>query len=308
MASDLQITGATNRDWEDIATDDAGNLYVADSGNQCVRRVYKNEAGRWQVETYAGGGSRALQAGETCAVAEARLSGTMMVAVAPTGKLTIATTHTCYQVPAGGGAITCLGPWPATFSGKGGAKLNVCGGDSDRQGNAYFVGRSPDVVVQVSPAGEIKHIAGIVVQGSKPHEIGDRSPRDAYFDTPSSAYCAPDGSCVYVCGGDEYDIRRVPTDGNTTTATLVKNGRWYVAPEHPNRNRGRAEFDPSLTGKSKIEQGPLSNLVVAPLVGRDAEGNLYGKINRWTARTQDVAGQGWLTTRVFKLRRVNDDQ
>lgn len=34
----LQITGATNRDWEDIAIDDAGNLYVADIGNNAQGR------------------------------------------------------------------------------------------------------------------------------------------------------------------------------------------------------------------------------------------------------------------------------
>jgi hypothetical protein len=34
----LQITDATNRDWEDIATDDAGNLFVADTGNNAQGR------------------------------------------------------------------------------------------------------------------------------------------------------------------------------------------------------------------------------------------------------------------------------
>jgi hypothetical protein len=186
--------------------------------------------------------------------------------------------------------------------------MHTCGGDCDRQGNAYFVARTPDVVVKVTPGGELTHVAGIVAGSPKPHHIGDGPPRKAYFDTPSSGFAAPDGSCVYVCGGDEYDVRRVPTDGKTTTATLLKNGQWYVMPVHPNRNRGRAQFAPGLTGPSAAEGGPLSNLVVSPLVGRDLEGNLYGKIVRWAGRTQDVAGAGPLSTRVFRIRRVEPQE
>jgi hypothetical protein len=81
------------------------------------------------------------------------------------------------------------------------------------------------------------------------------------------------------------------------------NGRWYVMPVHPNRNRGEAIFDPTLSGKSRVEGGPLTNLVVSPLVGRDGEGNLFGKMNRWSGRTQDVAGSGMLPTQVFEIRR-----
>jgi hypothetical protein len=279
-------------------------VFVSDNGNRCVRRIFKNAHGRWMVETYAGGGKRQLRAGQSCPPREAAIDGTIMVAAAPDGRLTVATTHRCYRVSADAGSITCLGGWPASAAPAGRTpRLHCCGGDCDRQGNAYFVARTPDVVVRVTPAGRIEHIAGIIAGHPKPHHIGDGPPREAYFDTPSSGFAGPDGSCVYVCGGDEYDIRRVPTDGKTPTATLLKNGRWYRMPVHPNRNRGPARFDPALSGKSRAEGGVLTNLAVSPLVGRDAEGNLYGKIPRWVGRTQDVAGGGLLGTRVFKLRR-----
>ncbi|HUT32798.1 MAG TPA: hypothetical protein VNE39_04920 [Planctomycetota bacterium] len=291
--------------YTNIQVDDRRNVFVPDNGNDCVRRIFKDAQGRWTVETYAGGGQRKLGPGETCPPREAAIGGTILVVAAPDGQLTIATTHACYQVTADGRSLRCLGPWPASVAPPGRApRLNCCGGDCDRQGNAYFVARTPDVVVRVTPDGAMSHIAGLVVSGRKPHEVGDGPPLAAYFDTPSSGFASPAGACVYACGGDEYDIRRVPTDLKTTTATLLKNGRWYIMPVHPNRNRGPAAFDPALEGKSRAEGGPLSNLVVAPLVGRDAEGNLYGKINDWSGRTQDVAGRGLLGTRVFRLRRL----
>jgi len=291
--------------YANIQADDRGNVFVGDNGNNCVRRIFKDDGGTWRVATWAGGGKRKLKAGGSCPPREAAIEGTIIIAAAPDGRLTIATTYQCYQVPPDGQTLTCLGEWPPSCARPARRPtLHCCGGDCDRQGNAIFVARTPDVAVQVTPEGKMSHMAGIVASHPKPHHVGDGPPLAAYFDTPSSAFAAPDGSCIYVCGGDEYDVRRVPTDRTTTTATLVRNGRWYVMPVHPNRNRGPARFDPSLTGKSRAEKGPLSNLVVAPLVGRDAEGNLYGKINRWTAMTQDVAGKGLLSTRVFRIRRV----
>jgi hypothetical protein len=113
----------------------------------------------------------------------------------------------------------------------------------------------------------------------------------------------PDGSAVYVCGGDEYDIRRVPTDGQGTTATLMQNGRWYKASVHPNRSRGPALFRPNAEGRLKPD-GELTDLMVTHLLGRDASGNLYGSLFPWVGMTQVVEGEGPLGTKIFRLRQV----
>ena len=39
------------------------------------------------------------------------------------------------------------------------------------------------------------------------------------------------------------------------------------------------------------------------LLGRDAQGNLYGMLSPWLGMTQFVEGEGLLGTRVFRLQR-----
>ncbi len=47
LVAEVRVEGATNADWEDIATDDAGHLYVGDIGNNYglfpMRTVYRSE-------------------------------------------------------------------------------------------------------------------------------------------------------------------------------------------------------------------------------------------------------------------------
>ena len=175
-------------------------------------------------------------------------------------------------------------------------------GDSDAAGNVYFVSRTPHAVIRVTPAGELQHLAGRVTR-EKAHQLaGDGPPREAYFNTPTSIAAQPDGSAIYVCGGDEYDIRRIPADGGGTTATLMQNGQWYRASVHPNKSRGPAVVKPDAKGKLKPD-GDLTIFMVSHLLGRDAQGNLYGSLNHWSGMTQFVEGEGLLGTRVFRLQR-----
>lgn len=300
-------------DFTNIGADDRGNVFVPDNGNGCVRRIFKSAEGKWTVETYAGRGKKNVAPGESCAPGEANLGSNLHVAVARDGTLTIGDVNKVWRLPPDGKTIQCLGYWPDSvgiYGGKpvpkgGHARMNICGGGCDAEGNAYFGARSNDVVCKVSAKGEIMHVAGMLLSDwGKRTEIGDREPLKILCDTPSSFVVDPSGTCTYLCGGDEYDIRRIPSDPKATTATMLKNGRWHVMNVHPNKNRGPAEFDPAATGKPKTEGGTLTNLVVTPLVGTDREGNLYGKMNSWSGMSIDVAGQGTLGTRVYMIRRV----
>ena len=49
--------------------------------------------------------------------------------------------------------------------------------------------------------------------------------------------------------------------------------------------------------------GDLTDLMVSHLLGRDAQGNLYGSLNHWSGMAQFVEGEGLLGTRVFRLQR-----
>ena len=82
----------------------------------------------------------------------------------------------------------------------------------------------------------------------------------------------------------------------------MNNGRWGIASVHPNRSRGAAVVRPNASGRLRPD-GELTDLMVSHLLGRDAEGNLYGSINVWTGMTQHVEGRGLLGTRIFRLRR-----
>ncbi len=289
-----------------IQCDGQGNIYTAENGNVRVRRIFKDKDGRWMVDTAAGGGRRVLKDGESCPPLEANLGGMIAVAAASDGTLTVVSSYLgVFRVDADRKAITKLGAWPGHVPQM---------ADCDLKGNAYFIWRVDDGgVVRVSAEGKIERIAGMTHEeflkaagskGGKPHHIGDGPPLTIYIDTPTSLAANPDGSCVYSCGGDEYDIRRIPTDLKTTSATLLCNGRWYVLPVHGNRNRGGVIFNPNLTGKSAAEGGSLCNLSVCHLHGRDYEGNLYGSVYPWVGATLSVEGSGQLRTKIFRLRRV----
>lgn len=281
-------------------------VFVPDGGNDRIRRIYKRD-GRWEVETWAGGGTRRLKPGDSAGARDVDFSGTLAVAVTSNGELTIADDGGYYRVSPDGKSIRMGGVWPETMAQQPGrpARLHVMMGDADARGHVYFVSRTPSFVVRIDPDGSAVHLAGRLIESAARLSIGDGPPREAVIDTPTSIAAQPDGSAVYVCGGDEYDIRRVPADGTGTTATLMNNGRWDIATLHPNKSRGAAVVNPKASGRLRPE-GDMTDLMVSHLLGRDAQGRLYGAINFWTGMTQYVEGQGLLGTRLFRLRREAD--
>lgn len=278
-----------------IQCDDRGNIFTAENGSGRVRRVFKNKAGKWMVDTVAGGGKRWLRDGETCAPTDVNLGANIAVAASPDGTLTIGGGDAGFlRISADGTRVLKLGGWPAPC----GDTRILVNADGDHKGNAYFIQRGPPAhtIVRVSPKGEISLMMG-------PKGVGDAPPLETSINTPTSVAANPDGSCVYACGGDEYDIRRVPTDLKSTTATLLCNGRWHVFQGvDPRSNAAAAKanncvFNPKLTDKPP-------NFLNCHILGRDYEGNLYGSLYPWCGATQFVEGKGELRTALYRIRRV----
>lgn len=109
-----------------VAVDSEGNFYIADLGNQRVRKVAKADG---KIRTVAGTGA-ATFGGDGVQAASAPLYSPMAVAVDSTGTLYIADTsnHRIRKVSADGTISTLAGTGAATFGGDGesaaSAKLN----------------------------------------------------------------------------------------------------------------------------------------------------------------------------------------
>ncbi|WP_022668869.1 hypothetical protein [Desulfospira joergensenii] len=283
----------------------SGDIFVADNGNKRVRRIFRDKNGAWQVGTWAGGGDTKLEYGESCPAKDLKMRRVSAIAVDKKGITTIASSSGYYRVSADGSTAFLVARWPPSLSTRPGKppKLNVMMGDADEMGNVYFVSRTPDFVVKIDAEGKAVHVAGVsYYKKRKPYHLGDGHPKDVFFDSPSSLVAEQDGSAVYVCGGDEYDIRRVPVNGGTYTATLIQNGRWYRASVHPNRSRGPAVFTPEKLGKLKPD-GKLRLLMISHMAGRNKDGEIYGLLKDWVGMTQIISGQGMLGTKIFRLSR-----
>jgi len=287
-----------------IACGPRGDVYIADSGNRVIRRLFKTSDG-WQVATVAGGGTRRRGPAASTGSGEIRLSKTIAVASLPDGAVLVASYQGVYRIGPNSKRITFLGDWPKSVTRRNGRtrSISIAGADSDRLGNAYFVARDPNVVIRVAPDGAISLWAGLAKKPRNALRIGDGKRMAVFLHAVTSVVAEPDGDAVYVCGGDEYDIRRLPADARASTSTLMRNGHWYPASIHPDHARGAAVYTPQETGRLKPE-GRLTVLMVAPLIGRDGTGALYGKINRWSGMSEYVVDRGLIPTRIFLIRPI----
>jgi sugar lactone lactonase YvrE len=172
-----QATAAQLNDPYDIAVDPAGNLYIADTENNRVRKV--SPAG--VITTVAGNGTRGYS-GDGGQAVSAQLNHPEGIAVDTVGNLYIADTwnHRIRKVEANGAIATVAGDkneW--SFGGDGGqaisASLYYPGRVViDTKGNLYiaeagdprFAGCYLGRIRKITPAGLITTVAGIGIGGS----------------------------------------------------------------------------------------------------------------------------------------------
>jgi sugar lactone lactonase YvrE len=180
---------------------DAGNLYIADSGNHRVRRVDPSGT----ITTVAGTGVRGYS-GDGGAATAARLKRPGAVAVDGSGRLYIADfgNNRVRRVDAAGKITTVAGNGVRGFSGDGGlarrAKLDSPSGLAlDGSGNLYIADSANNRVRMVSRSGRISTVAGtgkdgFSGDGGKATKARINYPIGLAFGHPGNLYIADSGN------------------------------------------------------------------------------------------------------------------
>ncbi len=156
-------TGAQLTAPQGVAVDGWGNLYIADTGNHCIRKV---DAGRSSISTIVGTGERG-SGGDGGPAAQAQLYLPQGVAADGTGNLYIADTynHRIRKVDAAGNVSTVAGTGEYGYNGDGEpavqAQLALPQGVAvDGTGNLYIADTFNHRVRKIDAAGNISTVAG----------------------------------------------------------------------------------------------------------------------------------------------------
>jgi sugar lactone lactonase YvrE len=198
-----------------VAVDASGNLYIADSYNQRIRRV--SPAGI--ISTVAGNGAGGFS-GDGGLATNANLKFPMWVAVDGSGNLFITDTNNqrIRKVSPSGTISTAAGTGNLGFSGDGGpatsANLNYPSGLAvDGSGNLFIADTNNERVRMVSPSGTISTVAGTGTRGFS----GDGGPAvSARLSIPYGL--AVDGlGNLFIVDGGNYRVRKVSPLGRIST-------------------------------------------------------------------------------------------
>jgi sugar lactone lactonase YvrE len=236
-----------------VARDNAGNTYVADTGNHRVRKVAANGT----ISTYAGTGLAGFSTDAGTPAAGAPLNGPHGLAVDAAGNLYIAdgNNYRVRKVDTSGNISTVAGNGVCCGrTGDGGAATSAQIGVPyalavDASGSLYIGDINNNVVRKVTASGTISTVAGNGIYGYS----GDGGlATSAAFREPYAL--APDGSGnLYIA--DRYNSRIRMVDPGGTVTTVAGNGNCC------------------FTG----DGGPAANAALDSPAGLalDAAGNLY---------------------------------
>ena len=198
-----------------VAVDGAGNLYIADTSNDRIRKVDSTGT----ITTIAGTGRFGFSGDGGLAVG-AELYNPAGVAVDGAGNLYIADTfnHRIRKVDSTGTITTIAGTWEGGFSGDGGpataARLAFPRGVAvDGAGNVYIAAYGNKRIRKLDSTGTITTIAGTGGRGFS----GDGGPAvEAELRNPSGV--AVDGAGnLYIADTVNHRIRKVDSTGTITT-------------------------------------------------------------------------------------------
>jgi hypothetical protein len=199
---------------QDVAVDGSGNVYVADTGNDTIRKITPGGV----VTTFAGTatvvgskdgtGTAALFNGPYSLVVDS--SGNIIVA--DTGNFTIRKITPAGVVSTYAGAVGILGSSNGT-----GTAANFgspSGVAVDSSGNIYVADSTNNEIRKVAAGGVVTTLAGVATKNGSGHADGTGG--SAQFNNPYGVACDSAGN-VYVADTNNNTIRKVTSGGTVTT-------------------------------------------------------------------------------------------
>jgi len=202
-----------------VAIDFAGNLYIADTNNQRVRKVTPDGF----ISTYAGTGQRGFS-GDAGPATRAQLSSPARLAVDSSGALYIADMENMRvrKVTPDGTISTFAGNGQASTSGDGGPAVNAsiyrpAGIGLDAAGNAYISENTGGRIRKVTPQGVITTLASLPYPGGV--DVDASGNVYVAVDTRNQVSRIDPGGAVTVAAGGGTVFG---DDGPATMATLGK--------------------------------------------------------------------------------------
>ena len=210
-SSDGTGTGATFNSPFSAAVDASGNIYVADTQNDTIRKV--TPAG--VVTTLAG--SAGVFGSSDGTGSSANFGRPQGVCVDSAGNVYVADTYnqTIRKITPAGAVTTLAGTAGASGSADGtgsSARFNMpCGIAVDGSGNLYVSDLNNNTIRKITPAGVVTTLAGSGAYGSS-----DGSGSSASFERPQGAAVDTAGN-VYVADTVNFTIRKITPAGVVTT-------------------------------------------------------------------------------------------
>jgi sugar lactone lactonase YvrE len=244
----------------EVAIDSSGNLYIADSDNQRIRKV---SAATGIITTVAGSGAQGYS-GDGGAATSAMLNWPYGVAVDSSGNLYIADwgNQRIRKVNAATGIITTVAGAGSTgvygFGGDGGAATSAAIGlpirvTLDPSGNLYFTSYSIQTIRKVNGAtGIITTVAG---NGTSGFSGDGGAATNAMLNGPNGVAVDPLGN-LYISDGANSRIRKVDGAAGIITTVAGSGAQGYSGD-------GGAATSAMLNAQIGVAVDPLGNLYIA---------------------------------------------